>query len=583
MQLNNVMLGVRLNNADSSAVLWERFTHQFNYTGVSLTYSLFKNAYMGIYQIIGSVIIIFSVLALLIALFMVHTSIKKSVYDDYKLIGIYKALGFTPTNIMATYLFQYAILSIVFIPPGLMGASFIIKSLLQSIGQKLGAFEATDSFQQTVFIFSFLVITLMICFTAFFASFKAVKIVPVEAIRTGTPVKRFSKFLFPRSFETSKFPLPILMGMRFLSANTKRFFSQCIIVTLTVFIIIFSINVSFSFENLKYNKPAWGFDNGDIQLRRNESVVISIEHAQLMSLLLQEKLIDKVSPFGQSSLSILSNESWPLSEIYGKVYSDSLSYTGLGNLQGNHPVTANEISVCIGTARQFKKIPGDTISVFIEGQSKNFLITGVYQDVSNMGQGFRLHSNAMKKLNPLYLPSIYSVKLKKGVDPEVYKNYLLKQFGETITIDATIEDRVAQMGTISGMKSALFAVSFFFVLIMLLTIGNDIVICIKENRKHFGVLKSIGWKPHQLRQSMLWRIICLVGIAISLAIPVSILFCPLLIGQITGGVGLIKFPFIINYSSTILAIASVFTLIIVYTWVLTKSSASVNPRRLINT
>ena len=107
-QLSNIQLGIRLNNADSTSALWDRYTRQFNYTGVHLTYSLFKNAYMGVYQIMGNIILAFSIMALLIALFMVRTAITRAVYDDYKLTGVYKALGFTPGNIVSLYVIQYS-------------------------------------------------------------------------------------------------------------------------------------------------------------------------------------------------------------------------------------------------------------------------------------------------------------------------------------------------------------------------------------------------------------------------------------------------------------------------------------------
>jgi ABC-type lipoprotein release transport system permease subunit len=106
-QLSHTMLGIRLKNLDSTSVLWERFTRNFTFTGDNLTYSLFKNAYLGIYQIMGNVILIFSIIALLIALFMVRTAITKAVYDDYKLIGVYKTLGATPMNIVSLYVLQY--------------------------------------------------------------------------------------------------------------------------------------------------------------------------------------------------------------------------------------------------------------------------------------------------------------------------------------------------------------------------------------------------------------------------------------------------------------------------------------------
>jgi putative ABC transport system permease protein len=581
-QLSNTMLGVRLKNPDSTSGLLERFNQKFTYTGVNLTYSLFKSAYMGIYRIAGNLIVVFSIKALLIALFMVRSAIIRAVYDDYKLTGVYKSLGFTPKNIVSLYVIQYAILSVLFIPVGLAGSWFIIKLLLISISQKLGTFETAGSVQQSIYFISFFVISLLVVITAFAGSFKAAKINPVEAIRMGAPVKRFAKFLLPKKVSKSLLPLQVIMGLRFLSANPKRSFAQGTIIMLTIFIVLFSINISASFENLKYNKPAWGFENSDIQISRREAVVIGLNNDQLMEILSQEKAIEQVVPFSYAGLSILSKKDLAIQEIYGKAYADSLSHAGLLNLQGRHPQSANEIALCIGTAGQFNKKPGDSISIFIEGQKSNFLITGIYQDVSNMGQGFRLHANAMKKLNPIYNPSVYSIKLKANTDVKEYKNYLLKKLGETITIDASIEDRIKQMGIISGMKTALFTLSLFFVFIMLLTIGSDMLISIKENQLHFGILKSIGWTPNQIRLSMVWKILCIAVIGLLVAIPTAIWLSPLLMGQVTRGIGLIEFPFIINYPGMLMSIPLTLVLISACSWWISGGAASINPRTLIH-
>jgi putative ABC transport system permease protein len=354
-----------------------------------------------------------------------------------------------------------------------------------------------------------------------------------------------------------------------------------IVITATIFIILFSINIAFSFERLKDNKSAWGFENGEVQLNRREGVIISLTHEQLIGILHQEKAIKEVVSFGYTSLSLLSHANLPEQEIFGKVY-DNISSSGLLNLQGVHPRTAGEISLCIGTARQSGKHPGDSIHVFIEGQKAGFVVTGIYQDISNMGQGFRLSAEAMKKLNPIYHLSIYSITLKDKVDVNACKNYLLKKLGETISIDASIEDRIAQMGIVSGMEAALFALSLFFILIMLLTISNDILTSIAESRKHFGILKAYGWTPGQIRLSMVWKIIFIILAALVIAIPAAIWLSPVIMGQVTGSFGLIKFPFLLNYPGMLFILPLAVFIIIICAWWLSAGAAAATPRALIN-
>ena len=581
-QLSNTMLGIRLKNGVSETALLQRFTRKFNYTGVNLTYSLFKSAYMSIYQVIGNIMMIFSVMALLIALLMVRTAIKRSVYDDYKYIGVYKALGFTPENLIRLFIIQYVLLALVFVPLSFAGTYFITNTTVSSIIHKTGPVDTEGTALLPVFIITGSIVMLLVIITAWLASYSASKIKPVEAIRSGAPVKSFSGFLLPANMALSALPLPLIMGMRFVTSNLRRSIVQGLIILVAIFVVIFSVNVSSSFENLKYNKPAWGFENGDLQIIRKDAVVIALTHEQLMNILSTEKEVVSTVPFSYTNLSVLSTDGQPVQDINGKLYADSLYKAGLLNLYGRHPQGTDEISLCIGTARQFNKQPGDSIAVFIEGQRANFLITGVYQDVGNMGQGFRLHANAMNRLNPLFSPSLYSIRLKNNSDIPGYKKYLQKKLGETIAMDASIEDRVAQMGIISGMKAALFSLSLFFIIIILLTTGNDILISIKENQRQFGIFKSVGWTPKQTRFSIVWKVAILIIAALIIAVPLSIWLSPLIMGQATSGIGLIKFPFIADYLNMLIATLVVLGIIISCSWWLSKGTVSVNPRTLIN-
>jgi hypothetical protein len=126
--------------------------------------------------------------------------------------------------------------------------------------------------------------------------------------------------------------------------------------------------------------------------------------------------------------------------------------------------------------------PEISIDVFMEGQKTKLYVTGIYQDVSNMGQGFRLHENALKKLNPIYTPSVYSIKLKYGVNVSHYKKYLLRLLEKQYQLMPALKTGLHKWVSSSGMKAALSSLSIFFIVIMLQTIGTDMMISIKQNQ-----------------------------------------------------------------------------------------------------
>ncbi len=516
-QLTDDCLGIRLRSPELVTSVLNRFNKDFNFSGTILNYDLFKSAFMSTYQLIGGIIFIFSILALIICVFIINTAITKTIYDDYKLTGI-------------------------------------------SV--------------------TFFVLLTIILLTSIIGGIKAGKIKPVQAIRFGAPEKNKNSGKLRGIIAQSFYSLLMLLSIRFILEDKRRALVSFSVLLFTVFILAFSVNITSSLSGLKYNKAAWGFENSDIQLSRN-ATVIGLTHQQFKEMLQNEKGISAITPFSYENLTVLSNDGNHRINLIGKVYEGDVSKTGLVNLSGRHPVTENEIALCVGTSKQLNKVVGDSILVFIEGQKVNFLITGVYQDISNMGQGFRLSSTAIEKLNPVYIPNLYSLKLFAGIQAEQYKNYLLKTLGEMITIDTNIEDRIQQIGIVSNMEITFLILSLFFITILALSLWNDVIISIRDYRRTFGILKTAGFTPKELQKLLCWKMMLLTSFSLIAGIPLTLWLSPVLMSAVTKNLGLIHFPFVVNTTGMLLIIPLFFSAVIACTWISSAGAAKVNPRILL--
>ncbi len=578
-QLTDDCLGIRLRSPELVTSVLNRFNKDFNFSGTILNYDLFKSAFTSTYQLIGGIIFIFSILALIICVFIINTAITKTIYDDYKLTGILKTLGFTPRGTTSIFIINYFFLAIIFIPIGFAGTYFILRLLIQSLMRTIGEIDL-DLQLLSVFSVTFFALLAIILLTSIIGGIKAGKIKPVEAIRFGAPEKNKHSGKLRGIIAQSFYSLLMLLSIRFILEDKRRALVSFSVLLFTVFILAFSVNITFSLSGLKYNKAAWGFENSDIQLSRN-ATVIGLTHQQFKEMLQNEKGISAITPFSYENLTVLSNDGNHRINLIGKVYEGDVSKTGLVNLSGRHPVTENEIALCVGTSKQLNKVVGDSILVFIEGQKVNFLITGVYQDISNMGQGFRLSSTAIEKLNPVYIPNLYSLKLFAGIQAEQYKNYLLKTLGEMITIDTNIEDRIQQIGIVSNMEITFLILSLFFITILALSLWNDVIISIRDYRRTFGILKAAGFTPKELRKLLCWKMMLLTSFSLIAGIPLTLWLSPVLMSAVTKNLGLIHFPFVVNTTGMLLIIPLFFSAVIACTWISSAGAAKVNPRILL--
>ncbi|MBS1597690.1 MAG: FtsX-like permease family protein [Bacteroidetes bacterium] len=577
LELNNDMLGIRIKDPSLIGAVWQRFNDQYHYTGSNLQYDLFRSSFLATYTVIGSVLLIFSVVGILVAMFLISTTISSNISSDYKLIGVMKAQGFTPANVIFIFVLQYFLLSLIFIPIGLLGSFLVIKVLFASLIKSIGITDL-DFNLFAPFISASIVVLSVALFVSWYCGRKAAKIKPAKAIRDGGAEKKEVNKKPPYFPAKLSWPLPALLGIHFLLINRRRTWISFAGLLFAVFILVFSMNISNSFTKLKYNKAAWGFDNGNIQLSILKGRLL---HEQFMESILQEKGIRSVMPYSFHGMTILSEKGKPVQEIYGKSFDGNIDSAGLINLVGRHPNAAHEISICIGTSEKYHKRPGDSITVFIEGQQETFFITGIYQDVSNLGQGFRLHASAIKNINPIYKPASYSLRVQPGIDVEEYKKYINHLFGGTINIESGIEDTIAVTSVVGSMRASLLLLAIFFVVVMVINIWNDMAMNIREYRKSFGIFKTLGFTSRQLRAVLVWKTLWLLIAALLIGLPIGVWLSPALMSMVTKNLGLVKFPYITDFPGTVLLIPIILFFGVMSAWFATRRTMLVNPRILI--
>ncbi|BFP41223.1 ABC transporter permease [Flavobacteriaceae bacterium GF1] len=559
-ELNNTMIGVRLKDGVDLDTFWKHFNASFDYSGKSLQYPLFKRAFTSFYTLLGAVLLIFSLMGLLISLLIIKHTVSSHVFSDYRQIGVLKGVGFTPGNMVLLYLMQLGILALIALPLGLMVSWFVVRMVVNWMVEPLGIPNFTYNLSGPIAL-SFGIVFLLVLLVSFFSARKAGLVKPVEAIRNtfqkkGNPGGRTS-----RTFSSLWLPLSLVLGGRLLSSKKKNLVFMGLHMAGIVFVVIFCVNISNSFDKIHNDRTSWGFDNADVVINRKSSIILPLKHGELMEMLGTYKdEIRSISPFNYSNLFILSNENRAIKEIQGKVYSDALSKTGLGNIEGNHPVAPNELSLCIGTAEEFNKRPGDSVAVFIEGQKKVFTISGIYQDVGSLGQGFRLQEKAMLGLNPLFEPRFYGLELHQNVDRDAFRSQLEEQFGETIQTELSIEERKAMVSMVMNVRMAVLTISLFFVLVLVLIIYNHQNSYIQQHKISFVKLKSLGFTSKNLRMVLLWKTVLNLALGVSIGIPLSLWWSPKIMNMLTADIGLVRFPFIPYPTGMVMAMVALFVL-----------------------
>lgn len=182
---------------------------------------------------------------------------------------------------------------------------------------------------------------------------------------------------------------------------------------------------------------------------------------------------------------------------------------GLVNVDGRNPIAAHEISIGINTALQYGKESGDHITLFMYGNTYTFIITGIYQSVDNRGTGFRMPLSGIKKADPLYKHTSFHIILKDSSPAKVQAmiRSLEKKYGEAVDAQDYKEDIRKPINSVATyMAAGTLFVTFIFFLVVFISLFNITIIEIKEQNRDFGIYKTIGLTPTEIRFSLVIKV-----------------------------------------------------------------------------
>jgi putative ABC transport system permease protein len=250
------------------------------------------------------------------------------------------------------------------------------------------------------------------------------------------------------------------------------------------------------------------------------------------------------------------------------------------NVTGNHPESSNEIALCLGTAENLGKSLGDTVTMEFQGYQKKFQVSGIYQDISSFGQGFRMHRNAYLAFNPLFEPHSYGIQLEEGITTSSFERLLLTELGETVSVEGSIEQRKSIIGLISNLKLVVLTITIIFSGICLLLISNEVVIQTKRNDLLFAQLKCIGFTSRQLRQVILFRILTLFLFALLIGLPIGFLLVKPIAYILASSISLAELPLVISGPSIGMAYSLLLLFVLFISWFSSRLIKGIDPKKL---
>jgi len=349
--------------------------------GPTITYPLFKMVNAISDGIMMGVILLISALVVAIAFMCIRFTLLAKIEEDYREIGVLKAIGIRVSDIKKIYQAKYAAIGAAGCVLGLFLALVLKDRILENIRLFMG--ESHQSFTATLLGITGIILvflTVMAYVNRVLKRFKSISV--QEALRYGTsgePAKGAQHFTLSRSRLLN---VNVFLGIKDVLARKKLYGTMLVVLVLAAFIMIVPINLRHTLESERFI-GYMGIGQCDILINIQQTTDISEKAESIVSHLAKDKDISKFALHTTKAFKVKKGDG---SEESIKVQLGDHQMFPIAYSEGRAPVSEDEIALSVINAQELGYKVGDVLTLVIQGRERAFKVSGIYSDITNGGK-----------------------------------------------------------------------------------------------------------------------------------------------------------------------------------------------------
>lgn len=454
-------------------------------------YAYSRNAMVGfmllLQNLFSGFLLAFVLILLTVALIIIGHNVSTTIEQDYVNMGILKAVGFTKHHLRILQIAQYMLSIFIGMIAGISVLGFGVSIMNQSMITVTSILIPTEiPFLECLSV----LITILILFIAFIF-IKTIKIknnTPIKAIRNGKDEIYFSS---RAKMPIYKKGMNFFLALRQFVSGIRGYIGVTFIVTLLVFVVMLAtrMNVWISdkeglldlFSNIRYDLGIKYYNDED----REEALEIINRHTEIEA------------EYDYAGYHIMLN---------GINYNCSISgapeYFYI--LEGRTCAYNNEVLITEFMSEELGISIGDTVTVSFGENSAEYIVSGLYQNINDMGYNFAVSYEGIKRIaDNIKTYKVYILEDSEKTD--IITGELLEKFGENI--DVNLSGRNWQgydvlVMSVESLVVLIYIVVVIFVLVVVALTGSKILF---KEKYDLSIYKVLGFNIRKLRMTFALR------------------------------------------------------------------------------
>ncbi|MDH6369432.1 putative ABC transport system permease protein [Paenibacillus sp. PastF-3] len=532
--------------------------------GPMIDYPLFKTLNALTDGIIAVVIILVSILLMIIATLSLRFTMIATLEEDYRKIGVMKAIGISQRDIRRIYLAKYMVMAACASLLGYLLSLGVVRLFTANITLYLGTAPKTI-LQPIVPVLAVGLIFWMIVFFCSVILRRFNRITVVEALRSGTVGELKGN---KRRIVLSKrrhINVNVFLGLKDVYGRFTMFGLLFFVFVICLFIILVPVNILNTLQSPRFISYM-GVGQSDMRIDLQQSDQIDKRFNELITTLNKDSDIAKFSPLITSRFKVLSSDGvWENINVE----TGDFSIFPLTYVNGGTPESREEIALSDLNAKEWNKRVGDSVLLEVDGTSKKLKVSGIYQDITNGGRTAKARLPYDPKSVLWYIVALDvnpNVSVQEKMDQYAKLFYPAKVTPLESYLSQTLGNTIRQLKLVTGLSIAIS------ISISVLITALFLKMLLAKDVSQIAILRSIGFTLEDIRKQYQVRLLLVSGFGIILGT-----FAANTIGQkftqlLGSFMGASKIQFVVNPVVAYLVLPLFFMLIVALTTVVSTIS-----------
>jgi putative ABC transport system permease protein len=452
----------------------------------SSNYLTTRDIYQADNQFLLILLLAFGVFALVASLATTINLVLGTVLAGYRDIGISKALGFAPLQVVASLVAAMTIPALAGCAVGIPAGAALSLPLVNQAAQRLDL-PSPPAVSPLAALLALAGILIGVVAAAALPALRAGRMSAVQAIAAGGAPRSPQAWRPSHRFQHLRLPRPLSLGAGDAFARPLRGGLTVLAVLIGVATIVSASGLR---ESLVQVLPVISRVNGDVSLSRERTV----SDRRVMAILNDQPETQQVLAARNGSV-VVPGLADPVDGVAFRGDAGSLGWSAFlvrGRWPGARP---GEVLLRRSVLEQAHLDVGSSFDGVIAGRPLRLHVVG---EVTAVDFGAVLNWSTLTAADPDAEPDRYVVQLRPGSNADAYAAAVRAQEPNFLTVDSNRVALDSTRGTLNTLNVLMSVLVLVLALIAAAGVFSTMLLHVRERSRDIAILKAVGMSPRQL-------------------------------------------------------------------------------------